>query len=350
MPWPPELVRALIAPLAVGQPVGEGWSLGKALPERSGALFTLEGHKDEVMLYVEARDEGQKAFARTAHLNVLLQSHQPMFLPDSAARAVVTLVRALKRNDHLVAAPAGVQARSMAPAATAAPTLWLVPGHLGEPRDVSARGLAVLATAGAWLVEPGKASAAVELLAGLGVAHAGKEVVEIGDEPPAVLAARLSAIAARGQDACVFGAEEGIPGFADPGRALIEAAALARPAMRVRAVGGPSVLGMALMRVERPIHAFTFLGLAGPDDEAIFEELARIAQARRPLVLFASDGWIAENGVRLGTAARAVRASMSLLGDLTAPTEECVVWSPEVSVAPPSIAACRIVIVIFPPG
>ena len=178
----------------------------------------------------------------------------------------------------------------------AAPALYLVPGHLGNPKDISLRGFGVLAGVHNIFLEEGTLDVARVVLQELDLDPASKRWIELPDkdlargEPEAVEVFRE--LVRRGEAACLFGGCEGTPAFNDPGSGLIREAD--RLGVPVRSIGGPSALNLALMRVEENLGGgFLFLGRleSAAHVDVIVQRVNGAApagpQGELPLVVFA---------------------------------------------------------------
>jgi len=173
--------------------------------------------------------------------------------------------------------------------------LWLVPGHLGEPEDLSLRAVRLLASAALLLVESGsdKALDALSRRLSLTLPEARRDL----NPSPETVRAVLDALDGGG-DVVVFGGDEGIPCFMDPGLPLLTALRTERPGLAVRSVGGASVLGTALMRLERVADTFVFLGSVQQCDRATidrFQRTLRWAAPDRATVIAFTNGRAAKD-------------------------------------------------------
>lgn len=241
----------LLHPLRPGDELLPGRVVQRAMIWHQRLVFVIGGRK----LIAEPLQPGAEYNARSAKYGLYAEGPWDA----EAEQLVAALAERIGANeDHR-------ESRSAAgdSASEDGPALFLVPGHLGEPLDLTLRALHVLAGAGLILVEANKLEATRALLDKHGIA-AGPiaELDEHGSE-------RMRACLARGSNVAIFGVNEGIPGFCDPGKGPVMAADVP-----IRTLGGPSVLGMALMRVPAEIGAFTFLGTVHNASEA------RLAVAR----------------------------------------------------------------------
>jgi len=84
----------------------------------------------------------------------------------------------------------------------------------------------------------------------------------------------LEEIVLRDEDSCLFGADEGLPGFSDPGKSLLAAAAALGARLRVCTIAGPSALAMALLRIPLNLDHFMFLGVLEDDPVGVVERFS----------------------------------------------------------------------------
>lgn len=201
-------------------------------------------------------------------------------------------------------------------------TLWLVPGHLGQPEDVSLRAVRLLGQARLLLVESGSDKALDALVRTVRCSLPGRRL-DLDPSPDTVAA--VVGVLNDGGDVVVFGGDEGIPCFMDPGLDLVRGVRDALPDVAVRSVGGASVLGTALMRLERKADTFLFLGSIQQADEATVDRIARslrwAALDQATLVVFTNGQ--AAKAMQRGLAARPphVIAETNWLVSLTKDTE-----------------------------
>jgi 16S rRNA C1402 (ribose-2'-O) methylase RsmI len=285
-----------------------------------------------VLVGVEPRDEAKNALLRTEHLNVFLPSSGSFELSPGGAAAVKRLLRVLKAS-RVALPPEGRPAptewlpESVAPEPSDA-TLWLVPGHLGDVADLSIRAVRLLARAEIVMVESGKVELTKELLEQLHVTPASTRWVGL-PASDAEIGAVLDEMTTARADACLFGVDEGVPGFIDPGAGVVAAAMRHVPPIRVRTVGGSSVLGLALMRVGEHIERFDFLGHVdepGRREQALFARIAAMDQPDLPVVFFSTAAWVAAASDRLCAVLAPQKARLVLTHDLTRPEEGVVTW------------------------
>lgn len=348
-------LESLVQPLRIGSPVAEGYELCGAhvadTPPRH--VYRLAPAALEVSLV--RRDETGARYDRTQHFDVWVRtpgegkSSSP--LEERVLRSFIEIVR---RNDReplswpemsaLPDEPGGVAA-----CADTRSTLYLAPGHLGDPRDLTPRTLHALRTSRVFFVEGASRGGADDAFAHHGVEMCGRRIVELrtdGDANRAEAARVLEAASARGEDMCLFGANEGIPAFHDPGKEVVIEAAARSDRIRIQSLGGASVLGMALMRVEREVREFAFLGVDDPPiiAERIREYASRLARPSFVVCFFlaASDprGQLVEIVERLGRP----DLELWLCCDLTLPREAVLRWAPRESPPPPLRDDAKVVV------
>lgn len=243
------------------------------------ALFAPRGEDDVLpdgarVLYARFRPDRPEAVVRVAFppVDLLLRSHGPQ---EPALRTAHFDATVRLRGEHTPASREVVRRllarlaahdRPEGPAPDWVPgsrplppsgTLWLVPGHLGATNDLTRRALRLLASAAALVTERGPSTPLHKLLGDHGLAVGDRPVWRLTAE---ATAPRVVETLRTGGDVVVFGEDEGVPGFADPGSQLVAQVTAAVGDRAVRSVGGASVLGTALMRVPVTIDRFTCLG------------------------------------------------------------------------------------------
>ena len=298
--------------LRSGDVLPDGWVIHRVERLENGSRFVVTTSRGLLRVVVELPRAGCSYHATTGELGIWVGSaDDPDNLPlqRSVARIVADRLHAVERGGEAEMPTAGRQ-----PADSSTPILFLVPGHLGDPDDLSLRALQVMASVPIIFVENGKTDEVRALLTRFNLrpreGPGAPEIVEVSDDrhqQQAVMERWRAAVAA-GLDTCLFGGNEGIPGFCDPGKVLVTAATEMGDAVRIRSVGGSSALGHALMRAPVHIREFEFGGLIHSDADA--ERLAAtLAEGRRPLVAF-SHGFavraflprlLEHSGVRSGT-------------------------------------------------
>jgi 16S rRNA C1402 (ribose-2'-O) methylase RsmI len=265
-----ELAGRLLGPVRVGDVVLDHFRLADIEITADDSQIIYHFAPGDVCIVVERRSEGRN-FAQTTSFNLFIRSTGPGELAAGQLRLMEHVVSSVRAND-----PGAVSWRR-------APTLFLVPGVIGSPADLGVRSVDVLRRVRTVLVEPGKEGITSELLRFHGVPVEEKRIVPLQQNPED--AARLcQTLVANEEDACLFGADEGVPGLSDPGKSLLEAAGQCGDRLRVRTIGGPSALAMALMRVPIDIDSFIFVGML--DDPAPHLERLLVRDKVTPLVHF----------------------------------------------------------------
>ena len=227
----------LLHPLRPGDELVSGCIVQRAAIWHDRMVFVI----GEVRLVVERPQPDGEYEARTSKYAIYADTTESPTVATLVAR-LAELVEANEDHHHPMRAPSHTRVLE-------GPAVYLVPGHLGDPLDLTLRALHVLAGAGLILVESHKVDATQVLLEQHGIDAAA--IAGLDDDG----IDRMQACLAAGSNVAIFGVNEGIPGFCDPGKD-----ALAATAGPIRTVGGPSVLGMALMRVPASLDRFSFLG------------------------------------------------------------------------------------------
>ncbi|MEQ9324014.1 MAG: SAM-dependent methyltransferase [Polyangiaceae bacterium] len=258
----------LLHPLRTGDELVPGATVQRAWVWHGRFIFVVGDRR----LIVEPPRPDGRYYVRTAKYGIYAEGR----VDPEAERIASGLAACIEANeDHHDPMRAGLRGSEGGPSPSHdEPTVFLVPGHLGEPLDVTLRALHALASAGLILVEPGKEETTEALLAEHGISAA----------PIAGLdrkgAQRVRACIDAGRDVAIFGANEGIPGFCDPGKETL--IGVEAP---IRTIGGASVLGMALMRAPVDLDRFTFLGTVH-DERGAADAVDRWATGDLPAVLF----------------------------------------------------------------
>jgi 16S rRNA C1402 (ribose-2'-O) methylase RsmI len=308
--------------LRSGDTLSGGWVIHDVERLENGTRFAVTTSPAPVRLIVEVPRPGNIYAAQTADFGIWVDAsgrdghvHAPL-CRELAAR--LTAPAARRGAESL-----GVTAR--APGRT--PTLFLAPGHLGDPEDISIRTLQVLASVSVIFVEREKANEVRALLARFADQFADgsgrAEIVEIDDPDETRALAHWKASVAAGLDTCLFGANEGIPAFCDPGKRIVIAAAQMGDAVTVRCVGGSSVLGHALMRVPVRFDSFEFGGKLYSEADA--REVSAAPMTKRlPLVMFSQGNAVRAHLPEVLKRRGVSRGTVHLLVALTSNDEQCL--------------------------
>lgn len=290
--------------------VGSGWVIHRVERLEGGSRFAVATSLVPLRVVVEIPREGSRYHAQTERLGIWVEAGDPAThrLHQEITRIIADRIRNVERGGEY-----GWSTSRRPPEKSAKPMLYLVPGHLGDPDDLSIRALQVLTSVPMIFVESGKTDEVRALLVRFKLRPAdgpgAPEIVELDDDGrPSTAVERWRHAVAAGLDTCLFGSNEGIPGFCDPGKALVMAAAEMADTVQVRSVGGSSALGHALMRVPSRLQAFEFWGLLHSRSDA-GRLRAAIRRFRVPLVVFSHGasvreylpGAIHQSGLRRGT-------------------------------------------------
>lgn len=203
--------------------------------------------------------------------------------------------------------------------------LWLIPGHLGEPTDVTYRAVDLLDRSALWVIEPGSHKAVDRLVRDRGISR--RPVAHL-DEAVATdpeLLARVLEVLQRGEDVAFFGVDEGIVGWGDPGSSLVADVERALGASVIRTTGGASVVGTALMRLPVPLHEVLVFWPTHRIDERTRRRLQAAvwfgAQGETASLWLVNGKMAREIAGWLSGQPRALRVRAWLLGSLTCPDE-----------------------------
>jgi 16S rRNA C1402 (ribose-2'-O) methylase RsmI len=328
---PHTLVGQLIRPLRVGANVTGAWRLRRAGVSEDGKRIEYTLSPPDLMVVVEPRDDGAAALARSASFNVYYKSEDDVPMEASARAALQAIVELVMRNDlEGVTNPRPDSAPAPSPDTGEAAThekctLYLVPGHLSNDRDLGPRTVHALASSQNVFVEQDKEADTGTLLEQLGVDLTRKQIVSIPHDPTQVSRplAKFREAVERGEDSCLFGLNDGIPAFCDPGREIVLEAARFADRVRIQSIGGPSALGAVLMRAESEIEGFLFAGvLQYETDLAAFEPmLGAAAGAGLPIVFYGMGARLKRLLPALLARVPERRGRLSLYCDLTSERE-----------------------------
>jgi len=268
-----DLAAGLLAPVAIGDEVSDSFTFSAVEFRENESRVYLRFTPTALQVAVEPRS-ARPSFQQTASFNIFCPSEGPSTLTPAEMKLLRRVVSLLEEND-----PGDVLW-------TTASTLYLAPGVICNPFDISLRAIQVLRQVAVVVVEPGKEAITAELLSMHRAGSAGQRIVALPDSAAENLEF-LQQLVARHEDACLFGADEGIPGFSDPGKLLLAAAERLGDSVRVRTVGGTSALAMALLRVPIDLDQFIFVGVLS-DGGPILESLIKQAHDRA-LITFLAD-------------------------------------------------------------
>lgn len=171
-----------------------------------------------------------------------------------------------------------------------APGLYLVATPIGSARDVTLRGLDILARADLLAAEDTRR--ARKLLDIHGVRREGRTILPYHDHNGAAMRPRLLAALAEGRSVALV-SDAGTPLVADPGyRLAVEAIAAGAT---VTAAPGASALLAALSVAGLPTDRFLFAGFLPPKDAARRRALAEVAPTPATLVFYESPHRLADS-------------------------------------------------------
>ncbi|MCB9665830.1 MAG: hypothetical protein H6732_17100 [Alphaproteobacteria bacterium] len=250
----PDLMR-LLAPLDDDDVLPHGVAIVHAAWDDDRAQATVRLVEPALELRLRPRGDGA-ALARSARFDLTVAPGVQH--TEASRRALRTVVRRLVAHDTepLPDEPP----RAPVPQAPPGPgVLHLVPGHVGVATDLTVRAVRVLGRVAALVTEDGDSAPLRQLLADHRVLHEARPVLRATS---AADAQTVLDLLRAGEDVALFGFDEGIPTFADPGSSLVARVTEELGDGQVRTVGGSSVLGLALMRVPEALERFVFLGVA----------------------------------------------------------------------------------------
>ena len=278
---------------------------------------------------VRPRDDSARAAKRTAHFDLSIEADGVLSASDRAAQEALCAWLRAREDGH----PAGLLLNGT-PAQ--GPALWLLPGHLGNPLDLSLRTLRVLGTAQRVFVEPGS-EPVVDMLA---------ERYQL--RPPAVVAVSTNlAVVSRavqegveqGEVMALFGCNEGVPGLCDPGWRVLQVLQAQHPDVPVHTVSAGSALSTALLYLRDQRVQFEFWGLMQPESGSPLAHYFRPRLGPRlPGIFYAQGSQLRAQWTRLRRCSRGRRGRLVLMCNLTHAGERVLrVPLPLTAEPPPSI-------------
>lgn len=217
--------------------------------------------------------------------------------------------------------------------------LLLGPGHLGNPNDLSLRVVAALRSAALVVVEEGSDHALEITLRALSLPAPTTAALPSSGALAPEVAARVFATLDHGGDVLLFGVEEGIPGYADPGATLVLAVRRQRPEVAIQSLGGSSVIGAALLASGLSVDRVTVLGVTTapePQHERKLREVerwvGRLAGTGHAVGVLAPGADVLHLARRLAGVGW-IDARMVVCASLTLPGERVIDGSPETVLA-----------------
>jgi 16S rRNA C1402 (ribose-2'-O) methylase RsmI len=324
-----ETALRLIQPLTEGANVAPGWSL-QAIEIHTDRI---DHRKDKIHLVFSpdltltiSYRSAQQAALKTPHFSLGIRNSEPV-LSDAGRRIVSVISDRLKANDtqpphHWVDGLASQQADTSEPV-----DLWLIPGHIGNPLDLSIRSLRVLRTIDLMFIEDGCQDVIAQIYAQFSLGDPPEMIAITPAITPAIdpLLTHLNAGRKSKKTMALFGANEGVPGLCDPGWRLLKACNQITPALRVQSISAGSALTTALMYAAKRPRPFVFFNLFQNEDEssALLRALARIMPWSIPptMICFATGAGLLKRWTDLLRATHGLQGRMTLLANLSLPNE-----------------------------
>ena len=325
-----QLALRLIHPLGEGDEFVNGVTLDRIHVE----CDERDQRKDSMRLVfssgidlVIAHRSSNRAAFKTAHFSVSVQ--QSVDAEPQANQGLIDRLRVLLTANDTSAPRRVVDAIGAAPD-TDDPDdpddpdspdvdLWLIPGHIGNPLDLSIRTLRVLRTIDVVLVEHGSADVVDRLFEQFSLG-AVPDVREI-QEDRAWVRAVLEEAHRTGKSVGLFGTNEGAPGLCDPGWVVLEVAQTLTPQPSIRSVAAGSALTTALMYSDNHRHRFEFMGLFQNHDgrSAILRAIGRFLPLgdARTWIAFADGERLGARWADLSGATRALGGSVTLMANVS---------------------------------
>ncbi|MEC9389003.1 MAG: hypothetical protein VX944_02945 [Myxococcota bacterium] len=323
-----QLALRLIHPLCEGDEFASGVTLERIAIERD----ERDERKDAMRLVfssgidlVIARRSTNRAAFKTAHFSVSVQwSGDP---DPTVSQPLLDRLRVLMTANDTTAPHRVVDAIGAPPSpdAPGAPDvdLWLIPGHIGNPLDLSIRTLRVLQATDLLLVEHGSTDVVMRLFEQFSLG-AMPEVREIKQDPAWVTAVFEDA---RRNGLCVglFGANEGAPGLCDPGWFVLRVVHELTPKRSIRSVAAGSALTTALMYSDNPRHRFEFMGMLENQDQesALLRSIGRFLPTGDPKtwIAFADGEGLRRSWGDLHRSTRALGGAVTLMANVSLDSE-----------------------------
>jgi 16S rRNA C1402 (ribose-2'-O) methylase RsmI len=273
-----------------------------------------------VLIIVKRR--GLKSAFNTSHYAVSIQSSETP-LSDENTDAMNAIRARLEANerDH----PNGwieelVHTKERMKSAA---SLWLIPGHLGNPLDLTIRALRILKSVDLIWVESGCESAT----------HSIYDLFELGETPRIVaipedeesIKSILESAIDEGHIMALFGSNEGLPGVCDPGWRVVKAAAGILPKPSIRTASGGSALTTALMYNDDPRGDFVFTDLFMNEDghssflNSLFRNLPW--STYKTFICFIEGEQLLQNWDSMSSAAWGLCGQLTLIANVSRPNE-----------------------------
>jgi 16S rRNA C1402 (ribose-2'-O) methylase RsmI len=201
--------------------------------------------------------------------------------------------------------------------------LWLIPGHIGNPLDLSIHSLRILQSIDVLLVEADSTDVVEQIFEQFALGDLPR-VVEI-EENRSWLKTLLEDARNSGHCLGLFGANEGSPGLCDPGWRVLEVANSITPGLVVRSVSAGSALTTALMYSDSALHRFQFVGLFENTDGSspMLGAICRLMPWEEPqaFIGFAEGTSLRKRWPDLHRVTRTLHGSLTLMANMSRPAE-----------------------------
>jgi hypothetical protein len=319
------LAFRLIQPLREGSAFPSGTTLEAIEVHQDGR----DHRKDKIhlrfssglVMIIANQHSGASAFETTNFCVSIDQTEAVLSAPN---KEVVLAVKArIEENDtetpvHLVQQLIAPLEQHPDPA-----EIWLIPGHIGNPLDLTIRTLRILKTVDLIAIEAGS-EAGVERIFELFKLGPPPPMIAIGDEDDeASLVQHLQMARTNGQSVALFGADEGLPTICDPGWKMMAAASRLQPPPKIKSISCGSALSTALMYSGHRRSEYLFLGLFLNihGTSAFLNTLYRLIPApwsgHKTILCFADGKQLQTHWNRLISTTRFMRGRLSLLCNLS---------------------------------
>jgi 16S rRNA C1402 (ribose-2'-O) methylase RsmI len=272
----------------------------------------------DLVILIAKRGSGASAF-ETANFAISI-NHTQDVLSESNRQVVSELKSILMSNDHAkptveLHGPERVPERHPQP-----PDIWLIPGHIGNPLDLTVRTLRVLKTVDVIAVEPGSERSLEHIF----------DLFELGPIPSimlldndAAIQRNLEAALANNETVALFGVNEGLPGMCDPGWRLLKAARQLKPEPNIKSLATGSALTTALLYADHAPSTFAFLGLFIDEDggskfmDTLYGLLPDPREENRVVICFAQGDQLIEHWAKLVSVTRLLRGHLTLFANVS---------------------------------
>jgi 16S rRNA C1402 (ribose-2'-O) methylase RsmI len=319
------LVFRLIQPLREGSVFPSGVTLEAIEVHQDGR----DHRKDKahlcfssgLVIIIANRVSGASAF-QTTNFRMSIE-HTEAVLSASDKEVMLAVKARIQEND--TETPAHLVQQLIAPVEQHPDPadIWLIPGAIGNPLDLTIRTLRVLKTVDLIAIEAGSEA---------GVEHI-FELFKLGPVPPmcaigqeddeASLVQYLQTARTNGQSVALFGVDEGLPTICDPGWKVMAAASHLQPPPRIKSISCGSALSTALMYSDQNRSEYLFLGLFlnMHGTSAFLNKLYRLVPApwsgHKTMLCFADGKQLQTHWNRLISSTRFMRGRLSLLCNLS---------------------------------